>query len=145
MSIIYQKFLNRMKCEYNISIRSEKIMAINLDTLVINLIVNIIILSPVLWIAGRLLAGKDKAKFTDALWIVVLGTLIGGIFQYFFAGIIAAIIVLFIWLALVKHFFDTGWLKAFVIAVVAILIWIVIAVIIGIIVGIAIIGGGLIF
>ena len=120
-------------------------MAINLDTLLINLIVNIIILSPVLWIAGRLLAGKDKAKFTDALWIVVLGTLIGGIFSYFFDGLIAAIIVLFIWLALVKHFFDTGWLKAFIIAIVAILIWIVIAVIIGIIVGIAIIGGGLIF
>ena len=118
-------------------------MAINLDTLLINLIINIIILSPVLWIAGRLLAGKDKAKFTDAIWIVVLGTVIGGILQYLFAGIIAAIIVLFIWLALVKHFFDTGWLRAFAIAIVAIIIWIVIAVIIAVIVGIAIIGGGL--
>jgi len=121
---------------------------INLDSAIVNLIiqiiVNIIILSPVLWIAGRLLVGKDKAKFMDALWIVILGTVIGGIFQYFFAGIIAAIIVLFIWLALVKHFFDTEWLKVFVISIVALLIWIVIAVIIGIIVGIAIIGGGLI-
>ena len=120
---------------------------INLDSAIVNLIiqiiVNIIILAPVLWISGRLLAGKDKAKFTDALWIVVLGTVIGGVFQYFFTGIIAAIIVLFIWLALVKHFFDTGWLRAFVIAIVAILIWIVIAVIIGLIVGVAIIGGGL--
>jgi len=120
---------------------------INLDSAIINLIiqiiVNIIILAPVLWISGRLLVGKDKAKFMDALWIVVLGTVIGGIFQYFFEGIIAAIIVLFIWLALVKHFFDTGWIKALVIAVVAVLIWIVIAVIIGLIVGVAIIGGGL--
>jgi hypothetical protein len=121
---------------------------INLDSAIVNLIlqiiVNIIILAPVLWISGRLLAGKDKAKFTDALWIVILGTVIAGVFQYFFSGIIAAIIVLFIWLALVKHFFDTGWLKALAIAVVAIIIWIVIAVIIGIIVGIAIIGiGGL--
>jgi uncharacterized membrane protein YccC len=120
---------------------------INLDSAIVNLIiqiiVNIIILAPVLWISGRLLVGKDKAKFMDALWIVVLGTVVGGVFQYFFRGIIAAIIVLFIWLALVKHFFDTGWLKAFAIAVVAIIIWIVIAVIIGIIVGIAIIGGGI--
>jgi hypothetical protein len=128
---------------YFSSIGSEKVMAINLDTLVISLIVNIIILSPVLWIAGRLLAGKDKAKFTDALWIVVLGTIIGSIFQYVFSGIIAALIVLFIWLALVKHFFDTGWLKALAIAIVAILIWIVIAVIIGIIVGVALIGIGI--
>jgi hypothetical protein len=118
-------------------------MALNLDTLVISLIVNIIVLSPVLWIAGRLLAGKDKAKFTDAIWIVVLGTVIGGILQYLFAGIIAGIIVLLIWLALVKHFFDTGWLRAFAIAIVAIIIWIVIAVIIAVIVGVAIIGGGL--
>lgn len=119
-------------------------MAVNLDALLIHLIVNIIILSPVLWISGRLLAGKDKAKFTDAIWIVVLGTVIGGVFQYFFSGVLASLIVLFIWLALVKHFFDAGWLRALAIAIVAILIWIVIAVIIGIILGIAIIGATLI-
>jgi uncharacterized membrane protein YccC len=113
---------------------------INLDAAIVNLIiqiiVNIIILAPVLWISGRLLAGKDKAKFTDALWIVILGTVIGGVFQYFFSGIIAAIIVLFIWLALVKHFFDTGWLKALAIAILAIIIWIVIAIILGVLLGI---------
>jgi len=118
---------------------------INLISLVVHIIVNVIVLAPVLWIAGRLLAGKDKAKFTDALWIVVLGTIIGGIFTYLFDGIIAGLIVLFIWLALVKHFFDTGWLKAFAIAVVAVIIWIVIAVIIAVIVGIAIFGSGIMF
>ena len=113
---------------------------INLDAAIVNLIVqiivNIVILAPVLWISGRLLAGKDKAKFTDALWIVILGTVLGGFFQYFFSGIIAAIIVLFIWLALVKHFFDTGWLKALAIAILAIIIWIVIAIILGVLLGI---------
>ena len=113
---------------------------INLDAAIVNLIiqiiVNIIILAPVLWISGRLLTGKDKAKFTDALWIVILGTVLGGFFQYFFSGIIAAIIVLFIWLALVKHFFDTGWLKALAIAILAIIIWIVIAIILGVLLGI---------
>ena len=120
---------------------------INLDAAIVNMIVqiivNIVILAPVLWIAGRLLVSKDKAKFTDALWIVVLGTIIGSVFQYLFDGIIASLIVLFIWLALVKHFFDTGWIRAFIIAVVAILIWIVIAFIIGLIIGVAVIGGGL--
>ena len=33
---------------------------INLIALVVNIFVNVIVLSPVLWIAGRLLAGKDK-------------------------------------------------------------------------------------
>lgn len=51
-------------------------MAINLDQLLVNLVihvvVNIVLLSPVLWISGRLLAGKEKAKFTDAVGIAIL-------------------------------------------------------------------------
>jgi hypothetical protein len=115
-------------------------LVINLDSAIVNLIiqiiVNIVIIAPVLWISGRLFAGKDKAKFTDALWIVVLGTVIGGIFSYFFSGIVATIIVLFIWLALVKNFFDTEWIKALIISVVAIIIWIIIAIILGVLLGI---------
>ncbi len=124
-----------LECEYQ--------MAINLDVLLIGLIVRVILLSPVLWIAGRLLAGSDKAKFTDAIWIIVLGTIIGGIIEALFSGILAFIIVLFIWLALVKHFFDTGWLKALAIAIIAVIIWIAIAAIL-LLIGIAIVGTWLI-
>jgi hypothetical protein len=116
-------------------------MALNLDTfligLVIHVIVSIIILSPVLWIAGRLLAGKDKAKFTDALWIAILGTVIADLLGIFVVGIIAALIVLFIWIALIKHFFDCGWLKAIAIGIIAILFLIVLAFILALL-GIAI-------
>ena len=108
-------------------------MAVNLDALVINIIVNTIILSPVLWLAGRALVGKEKAKFTDAVWIVVLGTVIGALFGALFIGFIASIIQLILWLALVKHFFDCGWLKALAISIIAIIIFAVIAVILGLI------------
>lgn len=104
-----------------------------MDVLVIHIIVNAIILSPVLWLSGRALAEKDKAKFTDAIWIVVLGTVIGTLFGAFFTGIIASVIQLIIWLALVKHFFDCGWLKALVISIVAIIIFAVIAVLLALI------------
>jgi len=77
------------------------------------------------------LAGKEKAKFTDALWIVILGTVIQAALGYFLTGLIASLIVLVIWLALVKHFFDCGWLRALVISVVAVLILIAIAVVLG--------------
>ena len=108
-------------------------MAVNLDVLVINLIITIIVLAPALWLAGRALAGTN-AKFLDAVWIIILGTLVGGIFSYFeIIGIIALIIQLVIWLALVKHFFDTGWLKALIISVLAVIILIVIAFILGLI------------
>jgi hypothetical protein len=112
----------------------------DLMALLIQIIVSIIVLAPALWIAGRLLAGKDKAKFTDAIWIVVLGVVIGAIVGFFISGLVSWIIMFVIWLALVKHFFDCGWLKAFAIAVIAVLIFIVIVVVIALILGVALVG-----
>jgi len=107
---------------------------VNLDVLLIELVIKIIILAPALWLSGRVLVGKEKAKFLDAVWIIILGTLIGGIFSYFeIIGIIALIIQLVIWLGLVKHFFDTGWLKAFVISVLAVIILVVVGFILGLV------------
>ncbi len=94
--------------------------------LLIQIVITTIILAPVLWIAGRLLAGKDKAKFTDAIWIVVLGVVIEAILGYFINGWVSAIIMFIVWLALIKHFFDCGWIKAFIIAVVAVILFIII-------------------
>jgi len=108
-------------------------LPINLDTVLIHLIVNTVLISPVLWLSGRALVGKQKAKFTDAVWIVVLGTVIGMFFGYFFVGFVASIIQLIIWLALVKHFFDCGWLMALAISIIAVIIFIVIAIVLGLI------------
>ena len=123
-------------------------MAINFDTLLINLIVNVvvptIILSPFLWLAGRAFVGKEKAKFTDAIWIVLIGTVFGSIFGAIFSGIIASLIQFVVWLALVKHFFDCGWLKALVISIVAVIIFAVVVVILGLLgFGIWAIGSGI--
>ncbi len=108
-------------------------MAINLDILAIHVIINTIILSPFLWLSGRAIVGKDKAKFTDAIWIIVLGTVIGTLFGALFSGIIALVIELILWLALIKHFFDCGWLKALVISIIAVVIFAVIAVVLALI------------
>jgi hypothetical protein len=96
--------------------------------LLIQIIVSVIIIAPVLWLVGRALAGKDKAKFTDAIWIVVLGTVIGALVSWFAGslGWIGTIIMIIVWLALIKHFFDCGWLKALAIAIIAIIVYIII-------------------
>jgi hypothetical protein len=107
-------------------------LAVNLDVVLIQIVVNTIVLAPVLWVSGKILVG-EKAKFLDAIWIVVLGTVIGALFGAFFYGIIASIIQLIIWLALVKHFFDSGWLKALVISVLAVIIFVVIMVLLGLV------------
>ena len=110
----------------------------DLVALLIQIIVGTIIVAPVLWIAGRALVGKEKARFTDAVWIVVLGTIIGAVVGSFVGSLLAAVIMLIVWLGLIRHFFDCGWLKAFVIAILAVIIFAVVIVILAVIgIGIA--------
>jgi hypothetical protein len=112
--------------------------------LLISIVVSIIVVAPVLWLVGRALVGKQKAKFTDAIWIVVLGVVIGAIVGALIGGLFAALIMFVVWLALIKHFFDCGWLMAFVIAVIAVIVFVAIVFILALI-GIAVIGLGLPF
>jgi hypothetical protein len=96
--------------------------------LLIQIVVSTIIVAPILWLVGRALAGKDKAKFTDAIWIVVLGTVIGAVVGAVAVGWgwVGPILMLIVWLALIKHFFDCGWLKALVIAIIAVIVFVII-------------------
>jgi hypothetical protein len=105
----------------------------DLIALLIQIVVGTIIVAPVLWLAGRALVGKEKAKFTDAIWIVVLGTVIGAVVGAYIGGLIAALIMLIVWLALIKHFFDCGWVMALAIAIIAVIIFIVIVAVLALI------------
>ncbi len=106
----------------------------NLVGIAVQIIVGIIILAPVLWIAGRSLVGANKAKFTDAIWIVVLGIVIGVVVGAVInIGLISALIVFVVWLGLIKHFFDCGWLKAFAVAIVAVIVFVIIVAILAIV------------
>jgi hypothetical protein len=105
-------------------------------SLVVQIVVAAVILAPVLWIVGRWFVGKDKAKFTDALWIGVLGVLIGAVVGFLLPGwgaILGTIIMIVVWIALISHFFDCGWLKAIVIAIIAGIIYLIISVILSLI------------
>jgi hypothetical protein len=96
--------------------------------LLVQIVVSTIIIAPILWLVGRALVGKDKAKFTDAVWIVVLGTVIGAVVGAVAVGWgwVGPIIMIVVWLALIKHFFDCGWIKALVIAIIAVIIFVII-------------------
>lgn len=98
-------------------------------SLVIQIVVAAVILAPILWFVGKWFVGKDKAKFTDALWIGVLGVIIGAVVGWLLPGwgsILGTLIMIVVWLFLIQHFFECSWLKALVIAVVAgIIYWIV--------------------
>ncbi len=94
--------------------------------LIIQVIIGIILVAPVLWLSGRALVGSKKAKFTDAIWIVALGTVISVALGNLAGTFISALITLVVWLALIKKFFDCGWLKALAVAIVAVVIFVVI-------------------
>jgi hypothetical protein len=108
-------------------------VAINLDAAILNLlgiVVGSLIVSPILWLVGRAFVGKEKARFSDAFWIAFLGQVVGSLFNFIFfaifegftAVIIVLIIQLLIWLALVRHFFDTSGGKALLISIVAVIV-----------------------
>jgi hypothetical protein len=94
---------------------------------ILQIIVSVIIISPILWLVGRSMVGGAKAKFTDAIWIVVLGIIINVILGTFVHGAVGFIVTLIVWIALIKHFFDAGWGKAILIGIIAIIVLIIIA------------------
>jgi hypothetical protein len=114
-------------------VRGEGTLPINLDALVINIIVSTIIVSPALWLSGRLVVGKEQAKFGDAVLTVVVGTVVGGIFGAFFTGVIASIVQLVLWLGLVRHYFECGWIAALGISILAVILFIIVAVALGLV------------
>jgi hypothetical protein len=89
-------------------------------------------MSLALWLSGKLLVGSKNARFIDAIWISVLGSLASFVVGYFGLGLLGALITLVIVLLLVKHFFNCGWIKALLIAIIAAIIFIVIVAILAI-------------
>jgi hypothetical protein len=110
-----------------------RILGMDVTALIINIIASTIIVSPALWLSGRLIVGGRKAKFSDAVLTVAIGTLVGAFIGAFVSGILAAIAQLVIWLALVKHFFDCGWGAALAISIVGVVLFVVVAVVLGVI------------
>jgi hypothetical protein len=106
--------------------------------LLVSIIITVIINSLVVWLAGKSLVGSEKAKFTDATWIVILGSVIGGALNALVSGILGTVIVILLWLLLIKHFFDCGWGKALLIAIIAAIILVIIGFILGLLLGVTI-------
>jgi hypothetical protein len=116
----------------------------DLTSMIIQIIAGVIIVSPILWLVGRSMVGKEKAKFTDAIWIVVLGTVINVVLGAFVHGAVGFIVTLIVWIALIKHFFDAGWGKAILIGIIAIIVLFVVAFVLALLGVAALIGlGGL--
>jgi hypothetical protein len=86
------------------------------------IIVGVIVQAPALWLAGRFIVGSDRAKFMDAVWITVLGAILNAVIAAFVGGGVAGLVQLVAYLYLVKNYYETSWVSAFVISIVAVVI-----------------------
>ena len=95
--------------------------------LIIQLIIAGIIGGIFVWLAGKAL-GAPKATYWHGILIVVSAIIVSDIIGYFLSGLgwIKTIIEIIVILLLIKHFFGVGWLKAIVIAILAVVIAIIV-------------------
>ncbi len=114
----------------------------DITTIVAQIIGELIISAPALWLAGRWRVGAERAKFTDALWITAVGVVVSVATNEFVGAGIGGIIQLVVYLYLVQKYYETDWVNAAVIAVLTVAILFVTTIVLAM-VGIAILGPGL--
>jgi len=98
-------------------------------------IIGLIVLTVIFYVAGRIVVGGKRALFSDAFVISLLGTIVMNVCLYFFHPLVGAILSLIVWLLLIRHYYETGWLGAIVVAIMAVIVSVVIAILLGILLG----------
>ena len=95
----------------------------------VSFIVNLLVMTIVFYVAGIIVVGKRRALFSDALVISLLGTVVGNICLLFFPPVIGLLLSLIVWLLLIRRYYETGWLGALAVAILAVIIYVVVLVI----------------
>lgn len=121
-------------------------IAVITASVIIGLLMLWIIVSVPVWIAAKILT-RGRVKFSRAMLVTALGPIIYAIVFFVFAALLTAIvgdptvpliigfIVAFLaWIGVFKKGFDTGWLRALGIAILAIIVFAVIGLIISLII-----------
>jgi hypothetical protein len=93
-------------------------------------IVYMLVIGFVLWAAGEIVVGK-RVTFGQALGIAGAGTfLIGGVL-FFLPSLLGIALAFLLFLALVKHYYRTGWLGAFGVSIMSVIVGVVVIFILG--------------
>ena len=99
--------------------------------------VNLLVLAVVLYLAGLVVVGKKRAILSDAFIISFLGTVLSTLFFMFISyHWVALVLSIVVWLLLVKRLYETGWLGATAVGILAIIIFLAITVLLALLFGI---------
>ncbi len=114
---------------------------------IVSLIILWIVISIPVWLAGKAITG-GKATFGDALLATLAGPIIYAVVTFlvdFFLGAVIGstafvfgyILALIAWIWVYKAAFQTGWLKAVLIAILAWVMFIILEIIVGVLFGVS--------
>jgi hypothetical protein len=99
--------------------------------------VNLLVLAVVLYLAGLVVVGKKRALFSYAFIISFLGTVLSTLFLMFISyHWIALVLSIVVWLLLIKRLYETGWLGATAVGILAIIIFLAVTVLLALFFGI---------
>lgn len=99
--------------------------------------VELLVLAVVLHIAGRIVVGGKRALFSDAFIIALLGTILSGVFMVFIPySLLALLLSVFVWLLLIKRLYETGWLGAIAVGILALIVFVVVLILLALLFGI---------
>jgi len=86
--------------------------------------VSLLVLAVVLYLAGLVVVGKRRALLSDAFIISLLGTVLSTLFLMFIPyRLVALLLSITVWLLLIKRLYETGWLGAIAVGILAIIIY----------------------
>jgi hypothetical protein len=104
----------------------------NLVALMIQIVIGLIVSAPALWYVGKWRVGPEKAKFTDAITISVLGTVIGAVIESILGGGIGSVLQFIVNLYLINRYYETDWINSFIISLVTVLLVVVVFTVLGV-------------
>jgi len=99
--------------------------------------VSLLVLTIVLYLAGLVVVGKKRALLTDAFIISLLGTVLSTVFFMFIPyRLLALLLSIILWLLLIKRLYETGWIGAIGVGILAIIIFLAVTVLLALAFGI---------
>jgi len=99
-------------------------------------IIELLVLAVVLYLAGLIVVGRRRALLSDAFIIALLGTVLSTLFVIFLPFWVTIILTVITWLILIKRLFETGWLGAIAVGILAIIIYLAILLLVALVFGI---------
>jgi len=105
--------------------------------LLVLFLVNLLILAVVLYLAGLVVVGRKRALLSDAFIISLLGTVLSTVFFMFIPyRLLALFLGIITWLLLIKRLYETGWIGAIGVGILAIIIFLAVTVLLALTFGI---------